>query len=63
MAARIEVRRDLSSDELRGFARTSKDAGQVRRLLALAAILDGGSRSEAARIAGVTLQIVRDWVL
>ena len=63
MAAPIEVRRDLSSDELRGFARTSKDAGQVRRLLALAAILDGGSRSEAARIAGVTLQIVRDWVL
>ncbi len=63
MAAPIEVRRDLSSDKLRGFVRTSKDAGQVRRLLALAAILDGGSRSEAARIAGVALQIVRDWVL
>ena len=63
MAAPIEVRKDLSSDELRGFARTSKDAGQVPRCLALAAILDGGSRSEAARSAGVTLQIVRDWVL
>lgn len=63
MAAPIEVRGDLSSDELRGFARSSKDPGQVRRLLAMAAILDGGSRSEAARIAGVTLQIVRDWVL
>lgn len=63
MAAPIKVCGDLSSDELRAFARTSKDAGQVRRLLALAAILDGSSRSEAARIAGVTLQIVRDWVL
>jgi transposase len=32
-------------------------------LLALAAIYDGGSRSEAARIGGVTLQVIRDWVL
>ena len=63
MAAPVKVRQDLSSDELRGVARSSKDAGQVRRLLAMAAILDGSSRSEAARIAGVTLQIVRDWVL
>jgi len=31
--------------------------------LAVAHILDDGSRSEAATIAGVTLQIVRDWVL
>jgi len=63
MAAPIRLREDLSSDEVRASARASKDAGQVRRLLAIAAILDGGSRSEAARIAGVTLQIIRDWVL
>ncbi|GAB7551056.1 hypothetical protein NRB_05530 [Novosphingobium sp. 11B] len=31
--------------------------------MAVALILDGGSRSEAAKVAGVTLQIVRDWVL
>ena len=37
-------------------------AGQTRRLLALAEIYDGGSRSDAARIGGVGLQIVRDWV-
>ena len=37
------------------------DADQVRRLLALAAIYDGGSRTEAAAIGGVTLQVVRDW--
>ena len=34
-----------------------------RRLLALALIYDGGSRSDAARLGNVTLQIVRDWVL
>jgi transposase len=63
MAALIRVRSDLSSDQVRAFSRSSRDAGQVRRLLAIASILDGGSRSEAARIAGVTLQIIRDWVL
>lgn len=55
MAAPIEVHGDLSSDELRGFARISKDPGRDMRLLAMAAIFDGDSRSEAARIAGVTL--------
>jgi transposase len=63
MAAAIGVRSDYTSADLRRFARRSGDADQVRRLLAVALILDGGSRSEAAKIAGVTLQIVRDWVL
>jgi len=63
MAAAIELRGDFSSDELRRLARSSRDAKQVRRLVALAAIRDGGSRTEAARIGGVGLQIVRDWVL
>ena len=40
-----------------------KDGPQARRLLALAAIYDGMSRTEAARIGGVTVQIVRDWVV
>ena len=39
------------------------DGPQARRLLALAAIYEGASRSEAARIGGVTVQIVRDWVV
>jgi transposase len=63
MAAAIEVRRDGTSGELRKVARRCADGDQVRRLLAIALILDDGSRSEAARLAGVTLQIVRDWVL
>ena len=35
----------------------------TRRLLALVAIYEGTTRSEAAKIDGVTLQIVRDWVV
>jgi transposase len=36
---------------------------QARRLLAVAAIYDGARRTEAAKLAGVTLQIIRDWVV
>ena len=63
MAAAIELRGDFSGADLRRLARDSVDAKQVRRLLALAVILDGGRRTEAARLGGVGLQIVRDWVL
>ena len=63
MAAAIRVRTDYSAMDLRGYSWGCTDPDQVRRLLALAVILDGGSRSDAAKLAGVTLQIVRDWVL
>lgn len=63
MAAAIEIRSDYTSTDLHRCARRCGDGDQVRRLLAVALILDGGSRSEAAKVAGVTLQIVRDWVL
>ena len=59
----IPLRRDFQASRLRLAARRSKDGPQARRLLALAAIYEGATRSEAARIGGVTLQIVRDWVL
>ena len=59
----IPLRTDYDAARLRLAARESKDAGQTRRLLALAAIYDGASRTEAAAVGGVTLQIVRDWVL
>jgi transposase len=48
---------------LRAAARASKDGAQTRRLLTLASIYDGANRSQAARIGGVTLQIVRDWAV
>jgi transposase len=59
----IPLRADFDAAGLRAEARRSKDAAQARRLLALAAVYDGATRTEAARIGGVTLQIVRDWVL
>jgi transposase len=59
----ISLRSDFDAASVRVEARASRDPDQVRRLLALASIYDGKSRSEAARIGGVTLQVVRDWVL
>ena len=63
MGAAIELRSDFDVATLRRLARTPTNANQVRRLLALAEIYDGRSRSDAARIGGVGLQIVRDWVV
>ena len=59
----IPLRSDFDASQLRALARKTKDGPQARRLLALAAIDEGASRTEAARIGDVTLQIVRDWVL
>ena len=59
----IPLRSDFDALQLRALARKTKDGPQARRLLALAAIYEGASRTEASRIGGVTLQIVRDWVL
>ena len=59
----VPLRSDFDVAALRGIARKSKDGPQARRLLALAAIYEGATRTEAARIGGVTLQIVRDWVV
>ena len=58
----IALRMDFDAAVCRRAAKGSKDGPQARRLLALAAIYEGASRSEAARIGGVTVQIVRDWV-
>jgi transposase len=58
----LPLRSDFDSFLLRAAARKTKNGGQVRRLLALAAIYDGATRAEAATIGGVTRQIVRDWV-
>jgi transposase len=59
----IPLRSDYDAGRVRAAARESKNANQVRRLLALAAIYDGAPRAEAAEIGGVTRQIIRDWVL
>src|SRR6059058_498381 len=59
----IALRPDYDAARLRGLAKAARDAGQSRRLLALAEIYDGGSRTKAARIGGVGLQTLRDWVV
>jgi transposase len=60
---RTPLRLDFDAVKVRAAARSSKDAGQTRRLLALAEIYDGASRTQAAQVGGVTLQIIRDWVV
>ena len=59
----IPLRADFDAQMVRSAAKRSKDGPQARRLLALAAIYEGATRTEAAKIGGVTLQIVRDWVV
>src|SRR3954464_664230 len=59
----IALRPDYDAARLRGLAKAARDAGQSRRLLALAEIYDGGSRTRAARVGGVGLQTLRDWVV
>ena len=63
MASAVWLRDDFDAAGLRRLARLSGHANQVRRLLALAVIYDGGARHTAAQIGGVGLQTVRDWVL
>ena len=56
------TRRELSAGELRREARRCRDAPASRRMLALALVLEGSSREEAARHAGMDRQTLRDWV-
>ena len=63
MGAPLSITRtDFTSNELRGLCRTCADGAQVRRLLALALILDGYSRTDAAALNGMDRQTLRDWV-
>lgn len=52
----VQLREDYDAPDLRTLAKASRDANQTRRLLALAAIYDGASRREAAKIGGVGVQ-------
>ena len=62
MPAPVGLRTDFSASELRRLAKKGKDASQARRLLSLAAVLDGKSRAEAALVGGMDRQTLRDWV-
>ena len=62
MPPALIVRRDISPEMLAGMAKQAGDPGYARRLRAIAAILQGASRSEAAYIGGMERQTLRDWV-
>jgi transposase len=63
MAAALSITRgDYTAAELRGEAKRTDDADAARRMLALALVLEGKSRGEAARCCGMDRQILRDWV-
>jgi transposase len=60
--AAVAIDKRLPAGELRRLAGRERDSRVVRRLLALANVLDGMSRDAAARLAGMTRQTLRDWV-
>lgn len=63
MAAALEIRRDRTPFALRKLAKKADDTRIARRILAIANALDGMSREDAARSAGMDRQTLRDWVL
>ena len=63
MGQALAVRTEHTAGEVRGFAKRAKNGAQARRLLAIAAVLDGASREQAAKIGGMDRQTLRDWVI
>jgi len=63
MSAAIPIARlDRTAADLRSFAGKCGDGAQVRRVLAIASVLEGCSRAEAARRNGMDRQTLSDWV-
>ena len=57
------IRRDRSPAVLRKLAKSEPDARVGRCILAIASALEGKSREDAARSAGMDRQTLRDWVI
>ena len=58
----VAVRTDVTAAEVREQARAAATPDQARRLLAIALVLEGASREDAARATGMDRQTLRDWV-
>ncbi len=59
----VKVTRDeMTAQELRAAAGSLKDGKVVRRLLAIALVLEGASRKTASENCGMDRQTLRDWV-
>ena len=63
MVAALSIRADLSAGELRALARREKDPRAASRMYAIAHALEGKSRAEAARLAGMERQALHDAVV
>ena len=63
MSAALKIKDDLSAEALRRAARRENDGRAAARMYAIANALDGLSRAEAARLAGMERQALRDAVL
>ena len=63
MGQALAVRSDFTSKAVRRLAQGARNAAQARRLLAIAAVLDGASREEAAKAGGMDRQTLRNWVI
>ena len=61
--AALSSRRDRTPVVLRRLAKAQSSTRVARRILAIANALDGMSREEAARSAGMDRQTLRDWVI
>jgi hypothetical protein len=59
----LAVRLDWEAGQLRQLARRERDGRVTARLLAIATVLDGMSRTAAAQVAGLDRQTLRDWVI
>ena len=57
------IRDDIPAEELRRLARREGNGRVASRLLGLAPALEGMDRGEAARLAGMDRQTLRDWVI
>jgi transposase len=62
MPRTVEIEPSHRPSELRRLATSTKDANQSRRLLSIAAVLDGMSRADAPKIGGMDRQTLRDWM-
>jgi putative transposase len=63
MGRALDIRDDMSAAELRLGARREKDGRAAARMIGIANALEGMSRAEAARLAGMERQALRDAVL
>ena len=58
----IIIRKDIPAERLRESAKTEKNGGKVRRLLAIAHLIEGGKRPEVEKIACLTTNTFRIWI-